>query len=151
MEPITLASLVTSLVIKASEKGAEKLGESSVEKIGHMIRLILGKLRGNNQALAVLSEKTPSQEQKAAFIEILEAQIIEDRDFESQLASSVEDIRKDALSSQVLLRDIFAKNGIKVGDVTQYADSDRSSFQEAATNLETDGVLEIKSLNQEIR
>lgn len=153
MESIVLASIVTSLVLRAAEKSADKLGEAAADKISEVVKILFRKFQreGNNHALTVLEEDHPSEEQEATFREVLEAQIVKDSSFESQLSSAVEGLRKDVHSDQVLLKDIFAKNGIKIGDVSQSVKGKRASSQEAAINLETDGTLEIKSLSQEVR
>ena len=153
MESIALASIVTSLIVKAAEKSGEKLGESLSGQVNEIAKVIRGKFQSkyNSEALKVLDGNHQSQEQEDIFQQMLETQIREDSNFRKRLTSIIENIQGDVdvQSEQIFLKDIFAKENIEIGEISQSVRAKHISYQEAATNIETHGTLRIKSMKQE--
>jgi uncharacterized protein YajQ (UPF0234 family) len=150
MEPITTTAIASVLIFKALEKGGEKLGEASANKISQLINVIREKFKAKGvEGLLAQVQENPTEANHSMFQMMLEMQASQDKKFAKQLEELVNELKSDKEVNQVFLHHIDVKGNTAIGNVEQIATPARSVTQEAATDLKVGGNLKIGDVKQQ--
>ncbi|HEY9816502.1 MAG TPA: hypothetical protein V6D20_12000 [Candidatus Obscuribacterales bacterium] len=155
-----LAGIVTTIIlpkvlVEASEKIGEKIGDVAVEKSGEVIQLLYktvqGKLQsvGTNGLLKRAEEKPTDQN-----IQVLEGELVsqmeEDKEFAAQLEALIQQIQAQSPTLQVVLDTVRVKGSAKIGDIEQVSEN-KSAEQIIGRDLGVEGDFEMGDVTQRIQ
>jgi uncharacterized protein YajQ (UPF0234 family) len=150
MEPITAATIASTLIFKALEKSGEKLGEALMNKIGHLINVIREKFKSKGvEGILIQTQESPTEANKQMFQTILEMQVSQDEVFAKELETLVNELKSNSQVNQILLKGIDVSGNAEIGDVNQTAALRGSINQEAITDFKIGGDLKIGDVKQQ--
>lgn len=150
MEPLTIRAIISALLLKVFDKGGEKLGETVTDKIGSLLNVIWKKFKAKGvEGKLTKAQKDLSEENKSRLEQELTVQMEDDAEFAKKLEDLVKDLESEPdRSIQTFFKQIKVKGNAKTGDINQAISSGESGRQEAVTEVEIDGDLEIGGVEQ---
>jgi hypothetical protein len=144
MEPtsLTVAAIITALVIEASKETGKLIVKGSHETVIKIIETVRNCFKVNStEGILNNLQNNPSEVNESIFTALLEAEVAKNPDFSESLSELLKKIDGiDILSSQEMLSNIEAEGDIKVANMQQKSTKESQSDQKMAVNLKANNI-----------
>lgn len=152
MEPITLtiAGVVTALVIEASKETGKGLVKGSAELMDRLVSLVRNRFKSAKvEGVLTQLQEEPTETNKTIFSALLVRELSKNEDFANEIAELLKQLKVEGNKAiQSALVGIEVKGHLEVGDVIQKSSGQSAVTQKVAENIKGKSV-KIGNITQE--